>query len=668
VARVEFAPPADLVIDAAGNVLTGRTVTAKLAGTATLVTHYSALTGGTSTTGGLFTGTDGTIVDGTGARRYVDSGISIDLTISGRSRQVEAISALSVPPSSDVAAATDRDVLTMKSGSVRVGAPADVVFNSLNFTGAFSATPSVSAAALDLAIAACIPATDPVTTTRQATRRLHLPPGTYERDSGSPVFSLRSVQGFNLRTGGAQATIFKQKATAASVVDFDGVARSHFDGFSVSSDSTVVVTTGVQVYWDNAGTTPSGQAARSTLELDFEYVEVSNFWGVTGMQLGYDGFSDQVDGISIGHISMTGGWSPLAVTGVAATDLFTSTAHGFTAGSQVVFTDKTAGVGVTVGTTYFVIASGLTANDFKVSTTLGGATIDLTSDMTGGHVGRVDLWQSGLKVGHGVTGNNFLHNVGLLSVTNYRRNLHMARAGLHVDLARLQSGEHDIYLDGPSNHGVTVEHGRSESSVRFIGSANFGTVGCSLHVKDYKWGPGANTAVDREIVSYHFPGTAIFDNIQITPAPPTSVCWANFGPTRPLALFINGWSNEGVEASAFVFGTSVDANMEGYTRLSGGAVQADALTPTIASAATLTLPWSVETVFVSGTADITAITTSGHAGRTRRLIFTGTFATNGVVDNGTTLNLAGNLAYTPNDSLTLYCDGTNWYETGRSVN
>jgi hypothetical protein len=88
-ARVEIPAPGDLVIDALGNVLTGRSVTLKLAGTSTDATHYSALTAGTSTTGGLVTGTDGTIVDGSGVRRYVDSGVPLDMTVAGRSRRLE---------------------------------------------------------------------------------------------------------------------------------------------------------------------------------------------------------------------------------------------------------------------------------------------------------------------------------------------------------------------------------------------------------------------------------------------------------------------------------------------------------------------------------------------------------------------------------------------------
>lgn len=78
--------------------------------------------------------------------------------------------------------------------------------------------------------------------------------------------------------------------------------------------------------------------------------------------------------------------TPKAVTAIAATDLFTSTAHGYTAGTPVRFSSLTGGAGITPGTVYYVIASGLTTNDFKVSATVGGSTIDVTSNLTAGTV------------------------------------------------------------------------------------------------------------------------------------------------------------------------------------------------------------------------------------------------------------------------------------------
>lgn len=70
----------------------------------------------------------------------------------------------------------------------------------------------------------------------------------------------------------------------------------------------------------------------------------------------------------------------IAVTITAATDVFAATAHGLAAGDKVRFRVLTGATGVTADQVYYVIASGLTANAFKVSATLGGSTIDVTAD------------------------------------------------------------------------------------------------------------------------------------------------------------------------------------------------------------------------------------------------------------------------------------------------
>jgi hypothetical protein len=74
------------------------------------------------------------------------------------------------------------------------------------------------------------------------------------------------------------------------------------------------------------------------------------------------------------------------VTGVAGTDVFTATAHGYEEDQPVRFLDLTGGIGITEGKTYYVIASGLTADAFKVSETEGGSTINFTSDISAGYV------------------------------------------------------------------------------------------------------------------------------------------------------------------------------------------------------------------------------------------------------------------------------------------
>jgi hypothetical protein len=95
-------------------------------------------------------------------------------------------------------------------------------------------------------------------------------------------------------------------------------------------------------------------------------------------------------------------------------------------------------------------------------------------------------------------------------------------------------------------------------------------------------------------------------------------------------------------------------------------IEDDRADPTVASAATITLPNGDRVVKVTGTTNITSITAS-HVGRVVTLIFAGALT----FTNGSNLKLntaAGNLVTTGDDTITLVCDGTNWFEVSRSVN
>ena len=76
---------------------------------------------------------------------------------------------------------------------------------------------------------------------------------------------------------------------------------------------------------------------------------------------------------------------------------FTLVSHGFIEEQPVMFsTDNTLPAGLTEWVGYYVIADGLSADTFKVSTTVGGASVDVTDTGTGTHsVGK-------LKNGHSV--------------------------------------------------------------------------------------------------------------------------------------------------------------------------------------------------------------------------------------------------------------------------
>lgn len=77
--------------------------------------------------------------------------------------------------------------------------------------------------------------------------------------------------------------------------------------------------------------------------------------------------------------------SPVTIT-IAATGVITWNAHGLVAGTPIVFaTTGALPSGLTAGTTYYVIASGLTANSFSVATTPGGTAITTTGTQSGVH-------------------------------------------------------------------------------------------------------------------------------------------------------------------------------------------------------------------------------------------------------------------------------------------
>lgn len=178
--RVEIPAPADVVTDTQGNVLSGRSVTLKLAGTATDVTHYSELTGGSSTTGGLVTHTDGTVRDGSGNRRYIDSGQSVDITVAGVTRQVEPISA-SVETSVDEVL-EDRTPLDAKLDGGAVGS------GVVNDGAAIKQTINTAKGALSVK------------------REAVLPPGTYLIDDES---ILPDTAGITVRAPSRGSTVLK---------------------------------------------------------------------------------------------------------------------------------------------------------------------------------------------------------------------------------------------------------------------------------------------------------------------------------------------------------------------------------------------------------------------------------------------------------------------------
>lgn len=122
---------------------------------------------------------------------------------------------------------------------------------------------------------------------------------------------------------------------------------------------------------------------------------------VTGMILLYGGFTPPAgflscDGSSIAAATYAalaavlrgryGYGSGTVFTTTFATSTFNVTAHGLAAGTVVFFSSAgTLPTGISANTPYYVIASGLTLNAFKVSASLNGSSVSLSDNGSGTH-------------------------------------------------------------------------------------------------------------------------------------------------------------------------------------------------------------------------------------------------------------------------------------------
>jgi hypothetical protein len=99
--------------------------------------------------------------------------------------------------------------------------------------------------------------------------------------------------------------------------------------------------------------------------------------GATGDRLKkYNTTSLDWEDITSGTVTMT----------IATPCVVSQTAHGLKAGSKIVFSTTGAlPTGLTAGTTYYVIAAGLTADAFEVSTSLAGPAVNTSGTQSGTH-------------------------------------------------------------------------------------------------------------------------------------------------------------------------------------------------------------------------------------------------------------------------------------------
>lgn len=102
-------------------------------------------------------------------------------------------------------------------------------------------------------------------------------------------------------------------------------------------------------------------------------------------------------------LSVAPTYTTTAITGTEATNIINHTGHVFNNNDPIVFQSLTGGAGLTAGTVYFV-RNAVAGVSYEVSATSGGASINFTTDISSGTVGRA----------FGTSTANFLHKTGNL--------------------------------------------------------------------------------------------------------------------------------------------------------------------------------------------------------------------------------------------------------------
>lgn len=129
------------------------------------------------------------------------------------------------------------------------------------------------------------------------------------------------------------------------------------------------------VTWQAAGTPAAGQAGNNGA------IAIPIPAGSTPIALGlYDAVSA---GNFLGSLPYGSAGQPIGGVGTidAATDLFLSKGHGLTTDDRVYFSTvngEAIPTGISTTTLYFVLAAGLTADVFQISTTSGGGALNVT--------------------------------------------------------------------------------------------------------------------------------------------------------------------------------------------------------------------------------------------------------------------------------------------------
>lgn len=212
------------------------------------------------------------------------------------------------------------------------------------------------------------------------------------------------------------------KETGLTIKDFQvGIGASPHTGFADMRNLDILTRPGV-ARLNNATTKQSSTTVTDLIKWQWRNPRsTGDFWALGDTQKVYKGTSNGTSWSVISGNTTSGGpvgqggviykdylfvcrstaidvFGPLSgatvTVTIASPAVFTKTAHGLSAGDPIIFSTTGAlPTGLTAGTVYYVIAAGLMADAFEVSTSVGGAAVNTSGSQSGTHT--YSAWENG---------------------------------------------------------------------------------------------------------------------------------------------------------------------------------------------------------------------------------------------------------------------------------
>lgn len=170
----------------------------------------------------------------------------------------------------------------------------------------------------------------------------------------------------------------------------DEIAAGEFDCARANWATATNMATGGNLFsgWDGSNTPSQGLAQTwgTYGQVTGRAINAGNRWGALSLATRITGGAKSTVGLQIGPdvVPSSDGTDQYDIEDItiASPAVLTLTAHGFEEGQGVKFTAGTPPGGFALNTTYYVLAAGLTANEFQLAATIGGTAINSSGAFT----------------------------------------------------------------------------------------------------------------------------------------------------------------------------------------------------------------------------------------------------------------------------------------------